>query len=168
MAVTAEFSTEYNKMTDPRTYGRLDPEDTPQKIKAHRFNFTQGAAAGDATSTQTLIYLQPGRYLILWQLSRIEWSAFGASRVLDIGISAYTGEDGTAVAVAANVADDNIDVSAAGTAAMGSDVLAAAIGGVSELKVGAGGASIFATVAGGTIPVAATLKGYVMVAEVGP
>lgn len=167
MAVTTEKSTEYNQATDPRTYGRMDAEDTPQKLKSAPFNYTQGAAAGDIGSTQGLVYLPPGRYKVYWFLSRIEWSAFGASRTLDVGLGAYTAEDGTSTAAAANLADNDIDVSSAGAAAMGSD-FAAGTGGVTELKVGSGGIGVFATVAGGTIPAAATLKGYLAYTEVGP
>ncbi len=168
MAVTNENSPEYNKATDPRTYGRLDPEDTAQKLYAAPFNFVQGAAAGDATSTAKLLYLDPGRYRVYWKLSNIEWTAFGASRTLDIGHAAYVDETGTTVVADDNLADDNIDVSSAGAAAMGSDILAAATGGATEFRVGAGGLTILATVAGGTIPAAATLEGYIVYSKVGP
>jgi hypothetical protein len=166
MAVTNENSTEYNKATDPRTYGRLGAELTPQKIKFKRFNFTQSAAAGDANSTQNLAYFDPGRYVIFPKESLMQWSAFGAARVLDVGVSAYTAEDGTAVAVSAAQYDDNVDVSAAGVAALGSDIVAGT-GGQFEIKAKTG-FGIFSTVTGGTIPAAATIQGYIAYAEVGP
>lgn len=165
MAVTNETSTEFNQATDPRTYGKMDPDVTPQKAKIARFNFTQSAAAGDIASTQKLLFLPPGRIIVFPKLSFIQWTAFGAARVLDIGYAAYTGEDGVAVGALANAFDDDIDVSAAGGAAMGSD-LTVGTGMLWTFK-SSGGVTLLSTVAGGTIPAAATLKGYVTYAEVG-
>lgn len=166
MAVTTEYSTEYLKASDPRTYGRMDPDVTAQKLYVQEFNFTQGGAAGDANSTQGLMYFEPGRYVFFTKLSTLQWSGFGASRVLDVGFSAYTAEDGTSVAVAANSWDDNVDVSSAGIATLGSDV-AAGTGGILTIK-SSSAFSIFATVTGGTIPAAATLNGHIAYAKVGP
>lgn len=165
MAVTNESSTEYLKTTDPRTYGSLTPEQAPKDIKFVPFTFTQGAAAGDATSTAQLAFLEGGRFVVLPKLSFIDWSAFGAARVLDIGLSAYTDEDGNTVAAAPTAFDEDIDVSAAGRAAMGSDI--AAVTGGRFLVKSRSGVTIVATVAGGTIPAGATLTGYLAVAAVG-
>ena len=166
MAVTNESSTEYLKATDPRTNGLMAPEVTPQKIKYARFNFTQGVAAGDIGSTADLVRLPAGRIVVFPKASLIQWSAFGAARTLDVGYASYTDEDGTTVVAAAAVWDDDVDVTAAGVAALGSD-LAAATGGAYDFKSD-NGVKILATVAGGTIPAGATLKGYVAYAEVGP
>lgn len=165
MAVTNEKSTEYNKVSDPRTYGRMSAEDTAQKVHFQEFNFTQGAAAGDATSTMAFFRFEPGRYKFFPRQSTVQWSAFGASRVLDIGIGAYTAEDGAAVSAAANSWDDNIDVSAAGIADMGSDLAAGTGGAITILSSTA--FDVYATVAGGTIPIAATLNGHIAFAKVG-
>lgn len=168
MAVTNESSPEYKDVTDPRTNGGVDAKYF-RDLQYVPFNFTQGAAAGDATSTMTLLALQKGRYVLFPKLSIIRWSAFGASRVLDIGITAHTDEAGAAVAVSAARFDDDIDVSSAGSAAMGSDLAAADFSGV-YLNIGGvsntDGAAIVATVAGGTIPAAATLTGYLVLARI--
>ena len=165
MAVTNEFSAQYLKATDPRTYGRLDPEDTPMNVRIERFEFTQSAAAGDATSTMTLGQLPPGRCVFFPKMSWLSWDAFGASRVLDIGHAAYTGEDGVAVVAATNKWDDNIDVSSAGGAAMGSDLVIADAAGT-EFK-SAAGVNIVANVAGGTIPAGTKIFGYLAYMPVG-
>lgn len=165
MAVTNEFSTEYLKKTDPRTYGLLSVNDQSIPMFAQPFNFTQGAAAGDANSTATLWKFPPGRILFFADLSRITWAAFGASRVLDIGHAAYVDESGTAVAANTNRFDDNIDVSAAGTAFMNSDGVIGDAAGV-EFISGAG-VDLLATVTGGTIPAGTVLRGRIVFAHVG-
>lgn len=165
MAVTNESSTEYLKTTDPRTNGSLTPEQAPKDIDFVPFTFTQGAAAGDIGSTMKLAFLEGGRFVILPKLSFIDWSAFGAARLLDVGLAAYQDETDTTVAAQPNLFDDDVDVSAAGRAALGSDVLA--LTGGRYLVKTRGGASIIATVAGGTIPAGATLTGYFAVARVG-
>ncbi len=165
MAVTVEYSTEYLKASDPRTYGVMDPDVTAQKLHVQEFNFTQGAAAGDDGSSVGLMYFQPGRYVFYPKLSQIQCSAFGASRVMDIGFSAYTGEDAVAVSAAPIAFDENIDISAAIIAAMGSDV-AANTGGIFTIK-SSSAFSIVALVTGGTIPAAARLTGHIAYAKVG-
>lgn len=125
------------------------------------FNFTQGAAAGDAGSTADLVQLPPGLVRVFLSNSHIEWTAFGAARVLDIGYAAYVQPDGTAVVADDNAFDDNIDVSSAGNAALGSDV-AALSGKMMEFN-SRDGVTLFATVAGGTIPAAAGLHGWVQI-----
>lgn len=165
MAVTTENSPEFLQATDPRTNGKMDPEVTPQKIKFARFTFTQGAAAGDIGSTMGLVQLPAGRIVVFPKASLLQWSAFGASRTLDVGFAGYTGEDGVAVSGSAVAFDDDIDVSAAGVAALGSDI-AAGSGGVFTFK-SQSGVKLQAAVAGGTIPAAATLRGYIAYAEVG-
>lgn len=169
MAVTNETTPEFKDVTDPRTNGGVSSVYF-RDLQYIPFNFTQGAAAGDATSTVDLVYLQRGRYVILPKLSLIRWSAFGSSRVMDIGVKAHTDEAGAAVSDALTRFDDDIDVSAAGSAAMGSNLAAADFSGV-YLNVGGtsntDGAIIRCTVTGGTIPAAATLVGYLVVAKIG-
>lgn len=164
MTVTTQGSTEYNKTTDPRTYGSLTPTEAPKNVRFVPFTFTQ-SGAGDATSIANLAFLEGGRYHIYPKSSYMQNSAFGASRVLDIGLAAYTDEDGNTVAAQPLLFDDDIDVSAAAGAALGSDI-AAATGGKFLVKTRSG-VAITATVAGGTIPDGATLKGYIAVAPVG-
>jgi hypothetical protein len=164
---TAQFSNEALRVRDPRANGNVSPAYL-REMEALPFTFTQ-SGAGNAGSTATLLVLQKGRYRIYPKLSFINWTAFGASRVLDIGLSAYTAEDGSTVALADNRFDDNVDVSAAGGAAMGSDLAAADSIGVDVLVGGTSntdGAAIVATVAGGTIPDGAILRGYLVVSRI--
>jgi hypothetical protein len=168
MAVTNETSAEYKDVTDPRTNGGVSSLYF-RDIQYVPFNFVQGAAAGDDGSTATLLYLQKGRYVILPKLSFIQWSALGASRVTDIGFSAHTDEAGAAVAAALTRMDENVDMSSAGSAAMGSDLAIADAAGI-YLNIGGtsntDGVSIVASVTGGTIPAAAVLRGYLAVAKI--
>lgn len=164
---TAQFSNEANRVRDPRANGFVSVA-YHRDLEVMPFTFTQ-SGAGNAGSTATLITLQKGRYRIFPRLSYINWTAFGASRVLDIGLNAYTGEDGAAVSIAANRFDDDVDVSAAGGALMGSDLSAADSIGVDVLVGGTSntdGAAIVATVAGGTIPDGAILRGYVVISRI--
>jgi len=168
MAVTNETSAEYKDVTDPRTNGGVSSIYF-RDIQYVPFNFVQGAAAGDDGSSATLLYLQRGRYVILPKLSFIQWSAFGASRVTDIGFSAHTDEAGATVAAALTRMDENIDMSSAGSAAMGSDAVIADAAGI-YLNIGGStntdGVSVVASVTGGTIPAAAVLRGYLAVAKI--
>jgi hypothetical protein len=120
-------------------------------------DYTQGATPGDATSTQGLVILPPGRLRFLALF--LNNSAFGASRTLDIGWLANTEPDGTAIAADPNGLVAAKDVSAA-LFAWGFNVLTA----FAELNA-RDPVSIVSTVAGGTIPAAATLKGYLAYAK---
>ena len=154
MAVTTEDSVELGKIlgTPPKS---LKPDEWHGRMRPYRFDFIQGAAAGDATSKQRLIKLPPGRYRVHLALSRIAHSAFGASRTLDLGWQAYTDVNGAAVAADANGLDAATDVSAAGSY----NPVGTVGGDETFLFESRSGVVIVAEVAGGTIPVAATLKG---------
>lgn len=156
MAVTNTNSTQVGYEASPVTI--VKNCDSNCKTRKKVFNFVQGAAAGDAGSTAVLANLPAGRVRIYPLESRITWSAFGASRLLDVGYAAYTSEDGSAVTVSAAYFDDDIDVSSAGTAAMGSDIPDKD---KTKYFASKSGVSIYATVAGGTIPAAATIDGYI-------
>lgn len=166
MAVTNESSAQYKDVTDPRTYGGVGPQ-YGRELMVVQFEHDE-AVAGDATSIQSLVNLQPGRYVIYPKLSYIMWSAFGAARTLDIGLSAYVNEAGTTVSAAPARFDDDIDVSSAGGAAMGSDMVIADGPGIYINVAGTTGAgvTIISTVAGGTIPVAAKLYGYLVLSKI--
>lgn len=161
MAVTTEKSTQVTNMeASPPVH--LKPSDLRGRVRVARFQFTQGAAAGDATSTADLVKIQGGSQglTILKSMSRVVCSAFGASRVLDIGHTGYTNQDGTAVAADADILLDGADVSAianlplgVGTNALGTDD-AFDVDSVGEV-------TIQAVVAGGTIPAGATLNGEI-------
>jgi len=162
MAVTTETSTQRsNPIASPPVMNPAYEDHGRLRVKA--FTFTQGAAAGDATSTQGLVKLPPGKGRVYLGLSLLENSAFGASRTLDVGYAAHTQTDGTAVAADPNAFDNAIDVSSLASAALGSDV-AAASGKMWEFDSKAG-IDIGAVVAGGTIPAGATLTGYIVYSQ---
>lgn len=112
-------------------------------------------AAGAYAANDTIILgrLPPGRKRILPTLSRISTSAWGAARTLDIGHKKYV-KSNTPYTEEADDVDaflDGLDVSAAVNAA----VLAATIkfDMFSTTEV-----TVYATILGGTMPVAATLQ----------
>ncbi|WP_414464361.1 hypothetical protein [Hyphomicrobium sp. DY-1] len=157
MAVTNQLSTQKaNAAASPKV---MNPAgDEGGKLRIARFNFVQ-AGAGDATSTVDLVDLPRGRVNIVTALSKVAWSAFGSARTLDIGLRAYTKIDNSVNAEAPAELDDDIDVSSAGTAAPGSDLSSKdKIRTVTSQQ----GVTVFASVAGGTIPDGATLDGYIV------
>lgn len=123
--------------------------DAGGRVRCTAFNFTQ-SGAGDATSTATLCDLPAGKIRILEIVSKT--SAFGASRVCDIGHTGWTKQDGTAQAAVANAYADDIDVSSAATTRTH----------VNTVIDGKTGTRLIAAVAGGTIPDGATINGYVL------
>ena len=121
-------------------------------VRVASFSFTQSAAAGDATSVQRLLVLPPGKIKVLGIY--LANSAFGASRVLDVGYEAFAQTDGTAVSASATAFNDDLDVAAQG----------ARMTWYNTALDSKSGIVIKATVAGGTIPAAATLAGYFLLA----
>lgn len=157
MAVTTENSTQIGRLLAGAIKNLTT--DIMGRLRKMRFDFTQGAAAGDATSTMALVIVPAGITRVYLRESIIAFSAFGAARTLDIGYSAYTNRDGDAVAADDNAFVDDLDVSAAGTSA-----LTGVVGGEeSILFESQSEITIFATVAGGTIPAAATLNGDISI-----
>lgn len=148
MAVTTE-STNSVKRVDGTLAG-YDPDTFQKKASIIPFDFTQGVAAGDATSVQKLFYLPPGKRRLL--SITYKTSAFGASRVLDIGNAAYTKSDGTAGSAAAEAAVADKDVSSA--VALNTVLLNL------EFDSKGDGVLIQSAVAGGTIPAGATINGW--------
>jgi hypothetical protein len=156
MAVLAQNS---DQMADGY---RGRPVDDFGKIRIAFFSFTNGAVAGDANSTVELCKLPPGAKRILPGLSRVSTSAFGAARTLSIGHRAYTKQNteaGGAVfstdeAASANALVNAMDISGAvNGAAFGTSVKYDMF---SHNEI-----TLYATVAGGTTPAAATISGYV-------
>ena len=158
MAVTAGKS---NLLTNADAGVANEPHDASGRLKVVRFSYTQ-AGAGDANSTVELVKLPRGRLRIYGVMSRIAFSAFGASRVLDIGWRAYEDFAGATVAADPDGIDNDINVASAGISALGNAL--AATDDTLEIESGTG-VTIFATVAGGTIPDAATLTGYIVYAK---
>lgn len=144
---------------DARPY----PIDDHGKLRIQYFYYKNETGGTLADGTQIdLCKLPPGRKRILPQLCRFRSTAMGASRVLDIGLRAYNtlatpptsadqAEDGDAL-----VADEDISsavndaVFDAGASSMKYDVY-------SREEV-----TVFATVAGGTIPANAIVEGYII------
>lgn len=157
MAVTNEKSTQVTKLTaSPKQ--ELSVKERDGRVRIARFDFTQSAAAGDATSTQDLCDVPAGAR-ILANPSFIKWDAFGAARTLDIGLRAHkNAQTGAAVAENATAINSAIDVSAAGRASLATDANGAIAAAGDSLLV-AGEARVFTTVAGGTIPAGTTLRG---------
>lgn len=156
MAVTTERSTilqtQEGTLTAALGYTKFN-----RRVGVQAFDFTQGAAAGDATSTMGLVKMPPGKHTLL---GIVVWtSAFGSSRVLDFGYEAHTKTDGTtAVTLSANAFKNDLDVASATTA-----ITPTSIPLVKEMD-SQNGYVLNATVAGGTIPAAATITGYVLYA----
>lgn len=167
---TAQFSTEAQRVRDPRANGFVNPAYL-RNLEVMPFSFTQ-SGAGAIGSTATLITLQKGRYRIFPNMSRMYHSAFGASRTLNVGISAYTAEDGSTVAIAASRFDSAVNVASASAntgIVLGTNLAAADTAGI-DVNVGGtsntDGLGIIATVAGDTIPDGAVLRGFIVVATI--
>lgn len=163
MAVTTEYSPEF--AAEFQTPHVADLVIQALKIEQWPFNFLQGAAAGDIGSTAKLRRIPGGLVYFFPMESRITWEAFGAARLLDIGHEAFTKLDLSSQAASLALFDDDIDVSAAGGAAMGSDytqAVQANAGGFKKFE-SVDGVNIVATVAGGTIPAGTNLTGYLLI-----
>lgn len=134
---------------------RRYPIDDHGKIRIQEFNVSALTGALAQNGTIGLFWLPPGRKRILPCLSRITCSAFGAARVLDIGHDAYMPRPPSNTPEPANGSAfvSNLDVSAALAAAAWSTVLKYDIYSLDEVLV-------YATVEGGTMPVGATLSGF--------
>ena len=166
MAVTDQDSTQVTTLESTGNVQKLDAAAYQGTCVDLPFDFTQGAAAGDATSTVDLCILPPGDYLFLGPRSWVVFSAFGAARTLDIGWRAYTAPDGTAVAVSAGGINAAIDVSAAGILSGLGGALANSTG-RKKLFSSKTGVKLFATVNVSTIPAAATLSGSISIMRAG-
>lgn len=159
MAVTNQYSTQYTAEAQAPKMSLFVWQSFRMLVLP--FDFTQGAAAGDATSTVTFRRIPPGVAYFFPILSRYGWSAFGAARTLAIGYSAYTDDTGTAVVANTTIFDAAVDVSLAGDAAMGSSLVEGTLANTGQFRKFASqnGVDIIATVAGGTIPAAAQIHG---------
>lgn len=164
MAVTTENSDQVDNM-EALPPVRLNTNELGGRLRIARFSFTQGAAAGDANSTVDLVKLPPGKTVtILKDLCNINHSAFGAGRTLDIGYIAHTNLDGTAVAADVDALLDGADVSSAGNIPMGTGTGAVGTSNVLTLNARAA-VTIQGICLGDTLPVGATLNGYIVYVE---
>lgn len=158
MAVVNTYSDQLQAVDEDAPTSKVYPDEWSGKLRIAHFTLTQ-VTAGDATSVAYLVKLPAGRVRILLDKSVIANSAFGTSRTLDIGYGDYTAKDGTTTSGDADAFKADLDVSAAAAAAS----LAQAAGAdPTVLFETRDGLMIQAAVAGGTIPAAATLKGYIV------
>lgn len=152
MAVLALKSAELD--VDYRKY----PVNDHGKFRIQYFSVPAVAVAGDANTTIDLCMLPPGRVRVVPNLSRLTNSAFGVGRTLDIGHTAYASRDsgaGDAEAADVDAFADGLDMATAATAVAFGTALKYDIYSKS-------GVLVQATVLGGTIPVGATLSGFIV------
>ncbi len=156
MAITTENSTQFaNTLADPRVQN--DTHEAHGRLRFARFNFTQGAAAGDAGSIARLVKLPKGKVRVVLPLSRVAHSALGASRTLDLGWEAHVADDGSGdVAADPNGLDDGVAVNIAGAFTPGGTLG----GDETKLFESLDGVVVTGQVNDGTIPAGATLDGY--------
>lgn len=133
---------------------RKRPTEDHGKFRIQYFDLPAVAVAGDIGTTIGLCKLPAGQVRVIPHLSRLTTSAWGASRTLSIGHLAYAKrDDGTTEAANPTAFVSALDVSSA--------VTAQALGTALKYDLySKGGVDIQASVAGGTIPVGATMSGF--------
>jgi hypothetical protein len=111
MAVTTQQSAQLALINgDPK---RPNPvHEWAGRMRLALFDFTQ-AGTGDAGSLAELVKLPAGHVRLILPLSRIGFSAMGASRTMDLGWAAYADHEGNTVVADPNGLDAAVDVSAA-------------------------------------------------------
>lgn len=156
MALTTENSNQYaNTLAEPRIQNPT--HEAHGRLRFARFNFTQGGAAGDAGSIASLVKLPKGKLRVILPLSRVAHSALGASRTLDLGWEAHRADDSSGEIVAdPNGLDDGVSVSSAGAFVPGGTLG----GDETKLFESLDGVVVTAQINDGTVPVGATLDGY--------
>jgi hypothetical protein len=150
MAVVNENSEQANALLTGRTLGAYKAMASGLWLPINHSE----AVAGDATSVQRLTKIPAGLFRFWRGASFLNFSAFGASRVLDIGWEAYKDRDGNDVVADPDGLNVDLDVSAAGSGNLG----AALTRGYKDFD-SRDGVWIVSVVAGGTIPANATIDG---------
>lgn len=157
MAVTTQNATQYgNTQADPRV---MNPtHEAHGRLRVARFNFTQ-SGAGDAGSIVRLVKLPKGKVRAILPLSRVAFSALGASRTLDLGWQAHQADDGSGeVAADPNGLDDGVDAASAGAV-----IPEGTVGGdETKLFESLDGVLLTAQINDGTIPDGTTLDGTIV------
>ena len=151
----AEFGTD--RLSDTLLNGtRVHPIDNHGKLRFARGLLTASAANGGAVTTGHIIgmfTLPPGRLRILNYLSGIACSAFGASRVLNIG---HLGYEVRSPGVVEEAADPNALATSVNVAAA---LNGAAFDGPMTFDIySKAGVPVTCQVTGGTIPLNGTLE----------
>ena len=134
MAVTTEYSTEYNQAYVANT-GNLDTHQMAGRVRCAYFTHDQ-SGAGDATSSVALVKLPAGKVRLLASQSKayVNWTTGTAK--LDLGWDAYVDIVGTAVVADSDGIDNGIDVNTAGFQTFGSVLTATGGTKVFESKEG--------------------------------
>lgn len=152
MAVTIQESLQAASATGDR----FPAFDRGGKLRMSYFSLPATTVTGDDGSSVNLVRLPQGKIRFWPTLSLIKVSALGASRVMDLGYRAFRKEDGaspgTDEAALLNAFLNDRDVSGATAAAFG---LAVKYDFFSRA-----GVTLCALVAGGTIPIGATMEGF--------
>lgn len=132
-------------------------------VRALTFEYNQGAVAGASGDDINLVRLPAGRIRVLTDLSRVNVSALGASRVMDVGFRAYSqpnasaGAAPTVVALDADYFCSAVDVSAASSTLMNESTTPSR----AQTLNSTAGIDVYATITGGTIPANATVTGTI-------
>lgn len=130
------------------------------RMRFYEFDYTQSGIATIA-DTMAAIKLPAGKVRLVLPLSRIAFSAGGASSTMDIGWEAYTDSDGVAVAADPNGLDDGVDTSSAGSVNPGGTVG----GAETYLFDSRDGVTITLQINDTAFPDTGTLKGYFVVTQ---
>lgn len=136
---------------------RKYPIDSHGKLRMAFFSVSALAVAYAQNDQIDLCKLPPGRKRLLPNLSRFTGSAFGASRTLHIGHRAYMARPVAQAAMEAENATalvNALDVSGALASVVWSTVMKYDIYSLDEVV-------LFASINGGTMPIAASLSGFV-------
>lgn len=162
MSATTQSSDIYAIQVATNSNSRNPAHDAGGKLVVFRFAFTQ-SGTGDAGSYANLFKLPPGKFRYLGNLSKIYFAALGTARTMDVGFSAHTNADGTAVVADPNGLHDGEDVSSAGSAAP----VGALTGDGTYLFDSREGVVISAQINDGTITDGKTLKGIMVFSKEG-
>lgn len=113
MAVTTQYSTEYNQSYVTVPAANVTTAEKHGRVRIAFFTCLQ-SGAGDATSSVVLAKLPAGRVRLLGSLSRayVNWTT--GSATLDLGWDAFTAMDGTTTAADPDGLINGLDVDTVG------------------------------------------------------
>lgn len=141
----------------------LNPVNKSTKLHFKYFSYVS-AAGGAASDTVEFVKLPSGDLRIFKHLSHLNCTAFGASRVIDVGYRAHTKyTDNSAVAESTDTLLDGADISAVANKSFGAGTNALTKEPTVFLQP-KDRVTIFGTVTGGTIPTSAELNGVIVYA----
>jgi len=164
MAVTVEKSTQMTKLTAALKQ-ELSVKELGARLRTARFDFTQGAAAGDVLSTQELCRLPAGAR-ILGNLSWLKYSAFTATATIDIGTRAHkNAQTGVAIVEDGDRFVKDLVATAAGRTTFASSTHNSVVGAgvmVGDQDTVLGDVDVFAMNRVATIPAGATIAGEIV------